>query len=285
MKKNKKNEEQTQEETSLQEVVSVEVTEMTELEVQSVELQTTEDDPATESTQQLVTDINEIESAVLALVFASPIAITPKKLKNLLTLGGYDVSQLDLVIESLTQNFEARGIQLVKVSGGSQMRTHPKHAELVQKLVEEKPQRLSRSALEVLSIIAYKQPLTRADVDHVRGTDSGHIVKSLLEKNLVRTEGHKESAGRPLLYGTTPYFLEVFSLGSLDDLPAIEEFERELQESDVAVLDADPGFYDRPSALDAEADRGTFDSLPVEESEKADFGEAERAKEELSQEA
>jgi segregation and condensation protein B len=283
MKKNKKNEEQIQE-------VTVEVT---EIEVQSAELQITEEaleavseeNSSVESTSQLVTDINEIESAVLALIFASPVALTSKKLKNLLTSGGYDVSQLDLVIESLTQNFEARGIQLLKVSGGYQMRTHPKHAELVQKLVEEKPQRLSRSALEVLSIIAYKQPLTRADVDHVRGTDSGHIVKSLLEKNLVRTEGHKESAGRPLLYGTTPYFLEVFSLGSLDDLPALEEFERELQESDVTVLDADPGFYDRPSALDAEADRGTFDSLPVEESEKADFGEAERAKEELSSES
>lgn len=235
----------------------------------------------------LVTDINEIEAAVLALVFASPIALSSKKLKNLLNHGGYDASQLDLVLESLAQSFEQKGVQLVKVAGGYQLRSNPKYAEIVQKLVEEKPQRLSKSALEVLAIVAYKQPITRADIDHVRGTDSGHLLKSLLEKNLVRTEGHKESAGRPLLYGTTPNFLEVFTLGSLDDLPAIEDFERELKDVDSengegAVLEADPGFFDRPNALDATADRGGYDTPAEDVVEAPDFGEAERAAEEVN---
>lgn len=235
--------------------------------------------------KQLVTDINEIEAAVLALVFASPIALSTKKIKNLLTHGGYDVSQLDLVFESLYQSFEEKGIQLAKVAGGYQLRTNPKYAELVQKLVEEKPQRLSKSALEVLAIVAYKQPIIRADIDHVRGTDSGHLLKSLLEKNLVRTEGHKESPGRPLLYGTTPYFLEVFTLSSLDDLPAIEDFERELKDVDTGageegglVLNADPLF----GSLDANADRGDYDAPAEDQVEAPDFGEAERALEETT---
>ncbi|MEZ4813903.1 MAG: SMC-Scp complex subunit ScpB [Bdellovibrionota bacterium] len=235
--------------------------------------------------KNLITDINELESALLALIFASPVALGTKKLKNLLSNAGYDVSQLDLVFESLFQSFENKGIQLIKVGGGYQLRTNPKYAELVQKLVEEKPQRLSKSALEVLAIVAYKQPITRADIDHVRGTDSGHLLKGLLEKNLVRTEGHKETAGRPLLYGTSPYFLEVFSLGSLDDLPAIEDFERELKDVDTdageggLVMDADPGFFEN-SSLDATADRGDYDTPAEVDFEAPDFGEAERALEE-----
>lgn len=269
------------------EQVSVEVHEEVILEAaaENTEEVKNEAAPENQAPTDLVTDINEIESALLALVFASPVALSSKKLKNILSNGGYDVSQFDLIIESLTQTYENCGIQFVKASGGYQMRTNPKHAEIVQKLVEERPQRLSKSALEVLAIVAYKQPLTRADIDHVRGTDSGHLLKSLLEKNLVRTEGHKESPGRPLLYGTTPYFLEIFSLSSLDDLPAIEEFERELVSPDTegaALLDADPGFFDKPSGLDAEADRGDYDGRAEDVVEAPDFGEQERAREEVA---
>lgn len=252
---------------------------------QEVEATEAEEAPSVEASgKTLITDINEIESAVLALIFASPVALSTKKLKNLLFHGGYDTAQLDLVFESLSQSFEEKGIQLAKVAGGYQLRSNPKYAEIVQKLVEEKPQRLSKSALEVLAIVAYKQPIIRADIDHVRGTDSGHLLKSLLEKNLVRTEGHKESAGRPLLYGTTPYFLEVFTLSSLDDLPAIEDFERELKDVDTEagegglVMNADPLF----GSLDANADRGDYDAPAEDQVEAPDFGEAERALEETT---
>ncbi len=263
------------------EKTTVEITEEVILEVQAEELvsENTIESNTTLVAGDLVTDINEIEAAVCALVFASPVALSTRRLKSLLTHAGYDISQLDLVMESLAQSFEQKGIQLLKVSGGYQLRTNPKYGDIVQKLIEEKPQRLSKSALEVLAIVAYKQPIIRADIDHVRGTDSGHLLKSLLEKNLVRTEGHKESPGRPLLYGTTPYFLEVFSLGSLDDLPAIEDFERELKDadSDGNVLEADPSFFADSSGLDAEADRGTYDAREEEESDRPDFGEVERA--------
>jgi len=268
-----------------EETVTLELTTEENIAVdEAVEAAASDEAPAVDASgKTLVTDINEIESAVLALIFASPVALSTKKLKNLLFHGGYDTAQLDLVFESLYQSFEEKGIQLAKVAGGYQLRSNPKYAEIVQKLVEEKPQRLSKSALEVLAIVAYKQPIIRADIDHVRGTDSGHLLKSLLEKNLVRTEGHKESAGRPLLYGTTPYFLEVFTLSSLDDLPAIEDFERELKDVDTdaeggLVMNADPLF----GSLDATADRGDYDAPAEDQVEAPDFGEAERALEETT---
>ena len=172
---------------------------------------------------------------------------------------------------------ETRGFQLVKVAGGYQFRTHPSTADLLQKLLEDKPARLGQSALEVLSIVAYKQPITRAEIDSVRGVDSGHLIKGLLEKNLIRTQGHAETAGRPLLYGTAPYFLEVFSLGSLDELPSVEEFERELpsDSAEAAVLAPELG------ALGAEPDRGVFDQIPEESVHAAEFGVDERALEEV----
>lgn len=295
MTKKKKNKKENVEEVVLaaEEVVAEEVVETTEVTIEETLVEASEETieesvvETAPAAGDLVTDINEVEAAVFALIFASPVALSTKKLKNLLNHGGYDASQLDLVLESLSQSFEQKGVQLAKVAGGYQLRSNPKYAEIVQKLVEEKPQRLSKSALEVLAIVAYKQPITRADIDHVRGTDSGHLLKSLLEKNLVRTEGHKESPGRPLLYGTTPNFLEVFTLGSLDDLPAIEDFERELKDADnesgdTAVLDADPGFFDKPNALDATADRGDYDAPAEDAVEAPDFGEADRAREELS---
>ncbi len=220
-----------------------------------------------------ITDLNEIERALEAVIFASPRAISLQRLKNLLQSFSYDTSSLLDVLKSLEQKMETRGFQLVKVAGGYQFRTHPATSDLLQKLLEDKPARLGQSALEVLSIIAYKQPVTRAEVDSVRGVDSGHLIKGLLEKNLIRTEGHAETAGRPLLYGTAPYFLEVFSLGSLDELPSVEEFERELPD-EANVLAPELG------VLGAEPDRGTFDQLPDETVHQAEFGVAERALEE-----
>lgn len=222
----------------------------------------------------LITDADAIEQALEAIIFAAPRALSFLKIRNLMSKMKYDVSELKEYIESLRQKYESRGIQLVPVAGGYQFRTHPAQRDLVEKLVEEKPVRLSGSALEVLSIVAYKQPITRAEIDVVRGVDSGHLVKGLLEKNLVRIVGHAESPGRPLLYQTTPYFLEVFSLGELEDLPSLDEFQRELisQGGEASVLEAMPG--EVPSQLAANPDRGAFDDVAIEDFDSPDFGES-----------
>ncbi len=237
-----------------------------------------------------IRDIDQIEKAIEALAFASPKIISTHILKKLLKQFSFDTNSLKDVLKSLENSYQERGIQFVKVGGGYAFRTHPKQAEIVKKLIEDKPARLSQSALEVLAIIAYKQPITRAEIDTVRGTDSGHLLRGLLEKNLVRTAGHQESAGRPLLYASSPYFLEVFSLGSLDDLPALEEFQKDLgqgeAEDEQLVLAADPSFYERESPLAAEPDRGDYDEPAEEVVIEPDFGpEKEIISEDSSQPA
>lgn len=235
----------------------------------------------------LITDRKEIVQVLESIIFASPKAMSLLRLRNLLNSFQYDSAQLSEALEEMIEASAERGFQLQKVAGGYQYRTHPKNADVLQKLLEDKPTRLSGSALEVLTIVAYKQPLTRTEIDTIRGVDSGHLVKGLLEKNLVRTAGHAETVGRPLLYQTTPYFLEVFSLASLDDLPAIEEFNRELAEGQsdgpegqMDVFSADPGFFDRDSPLAANPDRGAFDQKAEEVADMPDFGLEDRAREE-----
>lgn len=234
------------------------------------ELAAQSENPETEeSSANLVTAVDEIESAIESIIFASPQAISVAKIKNLLKAGGYEGANTQDIIKSLQQSYENKGIQLVKISGGYQFRTHPKNASILSRMLEDKPTKLSKSALEVLAIIAYKQPITRAEIDTIRGIDSGHLMRGLMEKNLVRTSGHAETPGRPFLYGTTPYFLEVFSLGSLDDLPSLEDTGRELGDSDTLQTDAD--FYDRSSPLAAEPDRGSFDDPAEDENVLPDF--------------
>lgn len=253
-----------------------------------------EEEQQVETPVNLITDRKQIEQALEAIIFAAPKVISIVRLRNLLTAFQYDTSVMQEALDAIEEKYREGGFQLVKVGKGYQFRSHAEHAPLLQKLLEDRPARLSASALEVLAIVAYKQPLTRAEIDAVRGVDSGHLMKGLLEKNLVRTTGHAESPGRPLLYGTSSYFLEVFGLDSLEDLPASEEFTRELSTAEgedgeeAAVLAPDPSWIEgdnlltRGSPLAAEPERGAFDVHAEDEDESPDFGLAERAREELN---
>lgn len=239
----------------------------------------------------LVTDRQQIRQVLEAIIFAAPKAMSVVRLRNLLNHFNYDSSVMIDVLDEMITSTADNGFQLIKVAGGYQYRTHPEHAEVLQKLLEDKPARLSASALEVLAITAYRQPVSRGDIDSVRGVDSGHLMRGLLEKNLIRTLGHAETPGRPLLYGTTPYFLEVFSLGSLDDLPQMEELKRELVAGDSSLspeeallLSGEVGISLDGSGLAANPDRGTFDALAEEAVEHPDFGLDERAKEDVRKE-
>ena len=118
----------------------------------------------------------------------------------------------------------ARGVALEEVAGGYQLRTPKEHALYVRKLLAAKPPRLSRPLLETLAIIAYRQPITRPEIEQLRGVDSGGVLETLLERRLVRIAGRKEAPGRPIMYATSPEFLEVFGLRDLEGLPDLEEF-------------------------------------------------------------
>lgn len=119
----------------------------------------------------------------------------------------------------------ARGIFLAEVARGWQFRTREENSDYVRRLVKTKASRFSQSALETLAIIAYRQPITRAEIEYFRGVDSGGVIKTLLEKKLVKILGKKDIPGRPLIYGTTRDFLEIFSLKDLKSLPSLREIE------------------------------------------------------------
>ena len=121
-----------------------------------------------------------------------------------------------------------RGILLEEIAGGYQLRTPSEHAIYVRRLLSAKPPRLSRPLLETLTIVAYRQPITRPEIEQLRGVDSGGVLETLAERNLIRIAGRKDAPGRPLVYTTTPDFLELFGLKDLESLPDLEEF-RELE--------------------------------------------------------
>jgi segregation and condensation protein B len=132
------------------------------------------------------------------------------------------------------------GIVLHEVAGGWQFRTDPHNSEFVRRFLKVKPQRLTRAALETLAIIAYRQPVTRPEIEDIRAVDSGAVLKALLERHLVKIIGKKEEPGRPLLYGTTPEFLEFFNLRDLGSLPTLREFQ-ELSEESQAIVEKETG--------------------------------------------
>ena len=133
-------------------------------------------------------------------------------------------------IELLKKNFDnaertiAQGIRLEDIGGGLQMRTTSENAQYIRRLLAMRPQRLTKAALETLAIIAYRQPCTKPEIENVRGVDVGSTLKALLERDLVRILGKKDEVGRPLLYGTTRAFLELFGLRSLAALPTLREY-------------------------------------------------------------
>lgn len=162
---------------------------------------------------------------VEALILAAPEPVSAAKLAGIvpgLTPGGAKalVAELGEAYER-----EGRAFEVWEVAGGYQIRTRPEFAGYVKQLHHERPARLSRAALETLAVIAYRQPVTRAEIEHVRGVDAGAVVRSLLDRKLVRIAGHRDVPGRPMLYGTTRRFLEVFGLERLDDLPTLREIE------------------------------------------------------------
>ncbi len=170
-------------------------------------------------------DANEKRRIIEALILASPDPISAAKLAEVIPYCTTAQAK-DLVNELNTEYQEQdRSFEIWEVAGGYQIRTRAEFSGYLQKLRKTRALRLSRAALESLAIIAYKQPITRAEVDAVRGVDSGAVVKSLLERRLVRIVGHREVPGRPMLYGSNRRFLEVFGLKSLKDLPALRELD------------------------------------------------------------
>lgn len=199
-----------------------------------------------------------------ALIF---VADKPVTLNELVRATDADRGVIRALLDELSADYEGRGIALQQIANGYIFRTNAKFAPFLRERAARRPVRMTRTQLETLAIVAYRQPLTRPDIDEVRGVDSGAVLRMLLERNFIRILGKKDEPGRPLLYGTTSHFLEFFGLKSLRDLPTLREL-TELTEESRRVLERELGELEE---LDADVGEGEG----PREGEGADGGEEE----------
>ncbi len=220
---------------------------------------------------------SNLEAALEALLFSSDEPLSPALLAESLDVS---IAEVAGALRALDRGYQARaaGVQLREIAGGYLLVTAPEHAEWVGRLLRgRKRVRLSRAALETMAIVAYKQPVTKAEIESIRGVDSSAVLGTLLERNLITIRGRSKVVGRPLLYGTTTEFLDYFGLRDLTELPRPEELRalvaaREPEQLDMIELRVSsdvatdlPGGSDLEPAA-GEAPDGSPDELPAGES-------------------
>ena len=181
-------------------------------------------------------ETQELKSVIEALIFVAEEPLTEKHLLQIFAEGTVSKSDLKSALAELLADYNddaARGIQLKQVAGGYQFRTKESCASWLKGLNVPKPVRLSPAALETMAIVAYRQPCIRSEIEDVRGVDSGGVIKTLIERGLVKIIGRRDEAGQPLLYGTTKQFLELFDLKELCDLPSLKEIQEVMSQKQV----------------------------------------------------
>ncbi|HSR13091.1 MAG TPA: SMC-Scp complex subunit ScpB [Thermodesulfobacteriota bacterium] len=167
---------------------------------------------------------NQIKSILEGLIFVSDGPLSLERMKEVVGIPKRDLQR---VISVMMEEYrkEERGFLLTEVADGFQFRTRPDHVEWIRKLKKVKPSLMSQPALETLAIVAYRQPVVRAEVEKIRGVDSGGVLRTLLERKLIKIIGKKDIPGKPLVYGTSKKFLEVFGLKDLSHLPTLKDLE------------------------------------------------------------
>ena len=211
--------------------------------------------------------VAQVRNVVESVLFVAPEALSVDQLYE---STGIEREKIQKGLEALQGDRREglSGLVLYEVAGGWQFRTAPESSEFVRRFLKVKPQRLTRAALETLAICAYRQPVTRPEIEDIRGVDSGAVLKALLDRRLIKIVGKKEEVGRPILYGTTKEFLEFFALRDLNALPTLREFHelteehqeiveqeapKPTAEGTVAAL-ADPDFQKKLDAADAQSE-------------------------------
>ena len=178
------------------------------------------------------------KNIIEALLFSSDTPLTLQKLKEIIETDS--VKNIRNGIDALNKFYEEKktAMKVVEIAGGFQIVSRPEYAPYVQKLYRgRQASRLTQRGLETLAIVAYKQPITKNEMENIRGVNVDGVVKTLLERDLVKIEGREKAPGNPLLYGTTKYFLEYFGLKSLEDLPKLKEID-ELLKGDTKFLES-----------------------------------------------
>jgi segregation and condensation protein B len=167
--------------------------------------------------------MEKIKAVIEALIFASDTPLAPEKIR--VVFPEVEKTEIREIIDQLVSEYNERqgGMCLQEVAGGFQFRTNPELSQWVKKLKSTKPHSLSPQAMETLAIIAYKQPIVKSEIESIRGVDVGGPLRNLLDKKLIRIVGRKDVPGKPIIYGTTRKFLEVFNLKDIMDLPSLRE--------------------------------------------------------------
>lgn len=167
---------------------------------------------------------SQLKPIIESLIMVSTSPITAEKLCQCIDDESVTTKDIRDAIALLMEDYQDKGIELVKVASGYRFQAKTKYKQWYQKLFEEKPAKYSRATLETLAIIAYRQPVTRADIESVRGVAvSTSIMKTLLEREWIKVVGHRDVPGKPSIYATTKQFLDYFNLEKLDDLPTLAE--------------------------------------------------------------
>lgn len=167
----------------------------------------------------------DIKSIIESLLFVADGPLTIQRLGEV--LEGVEKENIRSTLDELQTELESnrRGVRLVEVAGGYQLRTAKVNADWVKKFLGGRPARMGRATLETLAIIAYRQPITRAEIEAIRGVDVDGVINTLLDRSLIRAVARKDVPGRPFLYGTTPEFLQLFNLKDLTHLPTLKEMQ------------------------------------------------------------
>jgi len=182
--------------------------------------------------------MENIKAVIEALIFASETPLTLEKI--CIILSNVEKTEIKEAFEKLVLEYNERqgGIYLQEVAGGFQFRTCSEFSQWVKKLKSTKPHSLSPAAMETLAIVAYKQPIVKSEIESIRGVDVGAPLKGLLDKKLIRIVGRKDVPGKPIIYGTTRKFLEVFNLKDLMDLPNLRELKELNQQQELVEQEA-----------------------------------------------
>jgi len=189
---------------------------------------------------------DELKSIVENVLLAADQPVHVDELEKIF-LNTAEKNDLQLILEELKEEYQSRNLQILEVADGYQLCTRHEFNDWIRKFLKlDRSSRLSQPSLDTLSIIAYKQPLTRQEVDDIRGVDSSGVIKTLLEKKVIGPAGRKKVPGRPIMYRTTQKFLEYFGLKDLSDLPTLEDLKEELEgddspiQSQIEFTNADP---------------------------------------------
>ena len=215
-----------------------------------------------------VSPFEELKKQVEAILFAAEHALEVSDIRNI--IGEVSLSDVRLALRDLTADYMPRSFFLFECGGKYQLRTRPEYAELVKKQFVSKPRTLSKSALETLAIVAYRQPVTRSEVNTIRQVDSSSIMTALKEKDLIAVAGIRKEVGSPMEYKTTQRFLETFGLKALSDLPTLRSLQmkpEDQQQMAQALATLNGETTDEPELT---AQDLAFDDAPVAEFEAQD---------------